>query len=72
MKPHQPNLNKSTSLLIAASLYVGTAAPVFANDELSFEWDWVVSYETAKQRIAHLCNRRAVLVIHLMHCWMYR
>ncbi|ELV8771801.1 hypothetical protein QNE60_003134 [Vibrio harveyi] len=50
MKPHQPNLNKSTSLLIAASLCVGTAAPVFANDELSFEWDWAVSYETAKQR----------------------
>ena len=50
MKSHQPNLNKSTSLLIAASLCVGASAPAFANDELSFEWDWAVSYETAKQR----------------------
>ncbi len=51
MKSRQPNLNKSTSLLIAASLCVGASAPpVFANDELSFEWDWAVSYETAKQR----------------------
>lgn len=50
MKSHQPNLNKSTSLLIAASLCVGAAVPAFANDELSFEWDWAVSYETAKQR----------------------
>ena len=50
MKSHQSNLNKSTSLLLAASLCVGASAPAFANDELSFEWDWAVSYETAKQR----------------------
>ncbi len=64
MKSRQPIFTKSTSLLIAASLYVGAAAPVFANDELSFEWDWAVSYETASSVTAHLCRRRAVLVIH--------
>lgn len=38
----------SFSVFIAASLWM--VAPVAANDELSFEWDWAVSYETAKQR----------------------
>lgn len=38
----------SISAFIAASLWM--AAPVAANDELSFEWDWAVSYETDKQR----------------------
>ncbi|HCG7320813.1 TPA: hypothetical protein NJ363_005083, partial [Vibrio parahaemolyticus] len=38
----------SFSVFIAASLWM--VAPVVASDEWSFEWDWAVSYETAKQR----------------------
>lgn len=71
MKLRQPNLNKSTSLLIAASLCVGASAPVFANDELSFE-GLGCQLRNGYNVTAHLCRRRAVLVIHLMHCWMCR
>ncbi|EJS4012427.1 hypothetical protein NW012_004921, partial [Vibrio parahaemolyticus] len=42
------NVNSVAISFIAASLWM--VAPVAANDEWSFEWDWAVSYETAKLR----------------------
>ncbi len=42
------NVNSAAISFIAASLWM--VAPVAANDDLSFEWDWAVSYETAKLR----------------------
>lgn len=42
------NVNSAAISFIAASLWM--VAPVAASDELTFEWDWAVSYETAKLR----------------------